>query len=104
VELADWLAMYVAPVKPSESDLAQHVTEAIKPAVAALAVRLATVSWDKASIAQAIKDTLQEAGLKMPQLAIPVRVMVSGRTQTPSVDAMLALFPRQELIARLQVA
>jgi glutamyl-tRNA synthetase len=104
VELADWLAMYVAPVKPSESDLAQHVTEAIKPAVAALAVHLATVSWDKASIAQAIKDTLQEAGLKMPQLAIPVRVMVSGRTQTPSVDAMLALFPRQELIARLQVA
>lgn len=104
VELADWLAMFVAPVQPAEADVAQHVTAAVKPALAALATRLATVTWDKPSLNQAIKDTIGEFGIKMPQLAIPVRVLVCGRAQTPSVDAVLALFSREEVISRLQTA
>ncbi|MBQ0931549.1 glutamate--tRNA ligase [Ideonella alba] len=101
VELADWLAMYFAPVTPSPEDRAQHVTDALRPALAALAARLQTCAWEKAAINQAIKDTIGEFGLKMPQLAIPVRVLVCGRAQTPSVDAVLALFSREEVVARL---
>ena len=104
VELADWLAMYFAPVTPSAEDLAQHVTDAVKPAIAALAVRLAQVEWDKAAVNQAIKDTIGEFKLKMPQLAIPVRVLVCARAQTPSVDAVLALFSREVVLARLSHA
>jgi glutamyl-tRNA synthetase len=40
----------------------------------------------------------------MPQLAMPVRVLVMGTTQTPSVDAMLALHRRDTVIARLRAA
>jgi glutamyl-tRNA synthetase len=101
-DLADWLAMYFAPVAPSAEERAQHVTEAVKPALVALAGRLATVDWEKAAINQAIKDTIAEHGLKMPQLAIPVRVLVCGRAQTPSVDAVLSLFDRKIVIDRLQ--
>lgn len=101
-DLADWLAMYFAPVTPSTEEQAQHVTEAVKPALQALAGRLATVDWEKAAINQAIKDTIAEHGLKMPQLAIPVRVLVCGRAQTPSVDAVLSLFDRKIVIDRLQ--
>ena len=101
-DLADWLAMYFAPVTPSAEEWAQHVTEAVKPALLALAGRLAAVDWEKAAINQAIKDTIAEHGLKMPQLAIPVRVLVCGRAQTPSVDAVLSLFDRKIVIDRLQ--
>ncbi|HSI50449.1 MAG TPA: glutamate--tRNA ligase [Ideonella sp.] len=105
VELADWLAMYFAPVQPAEAELAQHVTDAVRPALAALATRLAALAeWDKASIQQAIKETIGEHGLKMPQLAIPVRVLVCGRAQTPSVDAVLSLFDRQVVVDRLRNA
>jgi glutamyl-tRNA synthetase len=38
----------------------------------------------------------------MPQLAPAVRVLVCGRAQTPSIDAVLALFPRQKVLLRLQ--
>jgi glutamyl-tRNA synthetase len=31
-----------------------------------------------------------------------VRVLVCGRAQTPSIDAVLALFPRQKVLLRLQ--
>jgi glutamyl-tRNA synthetase len=103
-ELADWLAMYFAPVTPAADDLAQHLTDPAKAALPALAARLAEVAWDKAAINQAIKDTIAEHKLKMPQLAIPVRVLVCGRAQTPSVDAVLALFPREVVLARLQSA
>ncbi len=102
VELADWLAMYFAPVTPSDADRVQHLTETIRPAFAALAARLGAATWDKAGINQALKDTLAEFKLKMPHLAIPVRVAVCGRAQTPSVDAVLVLFDQKIVIERLQ--
>ena len=40
----------------------------------------------------------------MPQLAHAVRVLVCGRAQTPSIDAVLALFPKETVANRLQNA
>jgi glutamyl-tRNA synthetase len=39
--------------------------------------------------------------LKMPRIAMPLRVMVSGGTQTPSIDATLELIGRAEVLARI---
>jgi glutamyl-tRNA synthetase len=102
VELADWAQMFFTPVSPSAADLAAHVGPPVVPALRALRDRLAEVAWDKASIAQALKETLAAHGLKMPQLAPAVRVLVCGRAQTPSIDAVLALFRRETVLERLQ--
>ncbi len=102
VDLADWLQMYFAPVRPSADDLAAHVTDAVRPALVSLRDRLAACTWDKAGIAQALKDTLAEHKLKMPLLAMPLRALLCGRTQTPSVDAVVALFDRTTALVRLQ--
>ncbi|AKJ28290.1 glutamate--tRNA ligase [Caldimonas brevitalea] len=102
IELADWVSMYFAPVAPSAEDLAAHVTDAVKPALQTLADKLASVAWDKAAIQQTIKESIAAHGLKMPQLAIPVRVLVCGRAQTPSIDAVLGLFDRKVVIERLR--
>jgi len=103
-ELADWLQMYVADVAPSAEDLATHVTEAVKPALATLRNKLAGIEWNKGAIAAAIKETLGAHGLKMPMLAHAVRVLVCGRAQTPSLDAVLELFAQEKVLARLQNA
>jgi glutamyl-tRNA synthetase len=104
VELADWIGMYFVEVQPRAEDLATHVTGAVRPALQALRARLADVPWDKAAIAAAIKATLAEHGLKMPQLAHAVRVLVCGRAQTPSLDAVLELFTREQVLWRLRGA
>ncbi len=104
VALADWAAAFYADVTPLEAEFAQHVTEAVKPAVALLADKLVVCAWDRASITAAIKEVLAATGLKMPQLAMPVRVLVMGRAQTPSLDAVLALSKREIVVARLQSA
>ncbi len=103
VELADWLGMYFAAPHPPEQELATHLGEpAVRAALTALREQLAQVTWDRASIAQTIKTTLAAHGLKMPQLALPLRLLVCGRTQTPSIDAVLELFDRDTVLARLR--
>ncbi len=101
VELMEWLTMYVQHLHAPAEELEAQLTEVTRPAVLALAKRLESVAWEKDAINQAIKDTLKELGLKMPQLAIPVRLLVCGRSQTPSVDAVLSLFERNDVLARL---
>ncbi len=104
VALANWAAAFYADVTPDAGEHAQHVTEAVKPALAALAAALADVAWDKAAIAAALKQVLAAHGLKMPQLAMPVRVLVMGTAQTPSLDAVLELHSRDVVLRRLQKA
>lgn len=102
VELADWIEMMFAEVQPRAEDVSAHVTEAVRPALQVLRDRFTTIDWDKATIAQAMKQVLAEHQLKMPQLAPALRVLVCGRTQTPSIDAVLALFPREAVLHRLR--
>jgi len=85
-----------------DGDRATHITDAVRPALRSLAMRLRNADWNKAAINQGIKETIAEHGLKMPQLAVPVRVLVCGRVQTPSIDAVLELFSRDEVLYRLQ--
>ena len=100
-DLAGWLAMVYADVTASADDVALHVPVAVRPALSSLRSRLAAIAWDKASIAAAIKETLVEHALKMGQLAPAVRVVVCGRAQTPSLDAVLEVFDRAVVLQRL---
>ena len=104
VALADWARAYYADVSPSADDLAKHVTEAVTPALQTLRGKLSAADWTVPGIAAAIKETLAEHGLKMPQLAMPLRVLVMGTPQTPSVDAMLALHRKEKILQRLPKA
>ena len=102
--LAEWLAMYFGPVAASEAERAQHLNEASLLACADLASAFNEAEWTPAGIAAAMKIVLLARGMKMPQLAIPVRVKVCGRAQTPAIDQVLALFDKKFVVERLQSA
>jgi glutamyl-tRNA synthetase len=104
VMLADWVAKFYAEVTPDVAELTQHVTEAIKPALELLVEKLSVCNWDKPSIASAIKEVLAAHAIKMPQLAMPVRVLVMGTAQTPSLDAVLELCEREKVLSRLRIS
>ena len=101
VALAVWARAIYADIEVTPADLALHAVDAVRPALHMLREKLAVCAWDKASIALAIKEVLAACSLKMPQLAVPVRVLVMGTPQTPSIDAVLALFDRESVLARL---
>ncbi len=102
VELAGWLRIFYVEPSSTAEDLSAHLTPAVRPALATLRQKLESAAWNKAGIALALKQTLAEYALKMPQLAPAVRVVVTGRTETPSIDAVLERFDRRTVLGRLE--
>ena len=102
--LAEWAATFYGEVAVSGENLTLHVTDAVRPALKLLADNLSKCVWDKAGISSSIKDVLGAFSMKMPQLAMPVRVLLMGTAQTPSLDAVLELSDREKVIDRLRKA
>lgn len=95
-------AQWVFSPPPALSDEAQaQITPAAREMLAAFSARLASVDWNREAISAAIKEIVTANKIKMPQFAIPLRLAVFGRAQTPAIDAMLALLAREEVIKRL---
>jgi glutamyl-tRNA synthetase len=101
VELADAVEQLQGHPQPTEELKTQHLTDITRPILAGFRTTLANVAWDVASISAALKTSLDEHSAKMPALAMPVRLALAGQTQTPSVDALIALFPREEVLKRI---
>jgi len=105
-ELADAAMLFYRTPDPANAEyqalLAQHLTDAVRPALAQFAQALQGVEWNKAALSAMMKGVLAAHGLKMPQLAMPLRLLVTGQLQTPAIDAVLELFGRDTVVARVQ--
>src|SRR6185295_7738503 len=101
VHLAENARMFYTYEQPMQKDIETQVDPKTRPALQMLKAKLAGVPWDRKSIAAAIAEVLKANGLKMPELAMPVRLLVTGRTQTPSLDAVLELLGRDTVLQRL---
>ena len=101
VELADAVEPYYIDLHPAPELLAQHLTDAARAALATLRGKLADVAWEKALLNAAIKETCAAHGIKMPQVAIPLRVVLLGQPQTPSIDAVLETMGQALVLGRL---
>jgi glutamyl-tRNA synthetase len=101
-ELADAAMLFYRQPKPEPELVAQHITDVVKPALAQFAQQCRSVEWNKAALSAAMKEVLAAYKLKMPQLAMPLRLALTGQLQTPSIDAVLELFGRDTVLARLE--
>ena len=102
VEVAELCGMFYALPQPATDLLAQHLTASAKGALEDLRQRLMALQvWEAPAIGAEIKQVVAAHQLKMPQLAMPLRLLVTGHLHTPSVDAVLALFPRDVVVQRL---
>jgi glutamyl-tRNA synthetase len=102
LELADEAEVFYIEMHPAQELLDTHLTPEVLPALREFAERIADVAWEAPALAALIKELLAKHNLKMPKLAMPLRVMLVGQTHTPSVDAVLALFPREMVRARMK--
>ena len=99
--LADAVEVFYVDLTPSPELLAQHLGDDARPALADFAAGIATVDWEIPQINTLIKETATKHGLKMPKLAMPLRVILTGQAQTPSVDAVIALIGRARVMEKL---
>ena len=80
---------------------AQGVPAQARPALEALRRELEGAAWEKKALGAAVSAAAKAHGLKMPQLAMPLRRVLTGREQTPSIDAVLELLGRDTVLARI---
>lgn len=100
-ELADAMMLFYREPKPDAALLQQHLTDTARSALTSFAAAAQGIDWTKEAIAALIKQVITDYAMKMPQLAMPLRLLVTGQLQTPSVDAVLALFGREVVLHRL---
>jgi len=96
-EIADSARLFYVYEEPDTSKIAGSV----RSALVLLLEKLKTTSWDRKSLGAAVSEVVKASGLKMPELAMPARLLITGRTQTPSLDAVLELIGRETVLARL---
>ena len=99
--LADAVEVFYANVTPNPELLAQHLADDARPALADFAAGIASVAWEIPAINALIKESVTKHGLKMPKLAMPLRVILTGQAQTPAVDAVIGLIGRDKVVATL---
>lgn len=102
VQLAEASLLFCgAPVTPDPALVAKHINDDVKLALADFTQGAADVHWQRTAIGALIKAVLAQHQMKMPQLAIPLRLIVAGTTQTPAIDAVLEIMGREAVLGKL---
>ncbi|HET7199782.1 MAG TPA: glutamate--tRNA ligase [Burkholderiales bacterium] len=87
---------------PAE-ELRKTLTDQVRPALADLTKRFASIDdWNEASVMGALNAVLKERSLKLPQLAMPLRLIVLGRAETPNIGPTLAVAGKKRVLERLR--
>jgi glutamyl-tRNA synthetase len=100
-ELANAAAYFYKPLTAADSVRTQYYTADVRGPLTVLRGRLETVPWTRQDINAQLKAVVAEHKLKLPRLAMPLRVMVTGEAQSPSIDAVLELLGRDEALHRI---
>ena len=101
-QLAADIAYFYATPQASVEDVEKHITPDVKPALQTLAEKLTTIDWNAEAIHAAINAVVTQYALKFPKLAMPLRVMLCGIAQSPSIDQVMAILGQKETLNRMQ--
>lgn len=67
-----------------------------------LKTRLSKVDdWNETTIDKILQDYREEEGLKVPMVNQPLRIAMTGSTNSPSLGLTLSLFHKDEAIKRI---
>ncbi|WP_066455063.1 glutamate--tRNA ligase [Castellaniella caeni] len=105
-DLAEGALLFCGPYRPACAELRAEVLDeaAVSLLRAFLVQSQAQADWSEAGLDALIKAFIKEHGVKMPKLAIPLRVAVTGQKHTPSIGAVLALLGRTTVLERLEAS
>lgn len=101
-ELADSIAYFYKMPEIDEAAATKHITADILPVIKTMTEQLAGLDWSVEAIHALINQLVTENGLKFPKIAMPLRVMLTGNAQSPSIDAVMYLLGRDEVISRIK--
>ncbi len=102
-EMADGAAFVLERPEP-DAKAAGQLNEESRARLAALAGALETVEWDGPALETLLREQAEAQGVKLGALAQPLRAALTGRTQSPPIDAVLLALGREESLRRIRAA
>lgn len=100
-ELADAVEYFYQQIHPTQEVLDKHLTAEVRPVMQVLMEQLAETEWVIEAVHGAIEQAVTSNGLKFPKVAMPLRVMLTGGAQSPSIDAVMVLLGKDETLRRM---
>ena len=105
VDLANSAAFLARVVPlPMEPKAAAALTAEARLMLREVGTALAATDFSVAGIDAALRDFAERNGLKLGQVAQPLRAALTGSTVSPGIDATLAALGRDEALARIVAA
>ena len=102
-ELAEQAMMFYAQSRATSGQIGQSVTAETRPVLDELAEKFSAITdWSAESVMEAIQAVTDKYKLKLPKIAMPLRLIVFGRAQTPNLGPVLALAGKKRVLERLQ--
>lgn len=101
-QLAADVAYFYQRQEANAADVEKHITPEILPVMQVLYERLENVEWTPEAIHEVIGSAVKENALKFPKVAMPLRVMIAGIAQSPSIDQVMAILGKQETLNRIK--
>jgi glutamyl-tRNA synthetase len=101
--LVDAMMIFYGEARATPEQLAAGLTDEVRPALAQLADRFSSIGdWSEESVMAAVNAVLNERKLKLPKIAMPLRLIVFGRAQTPNLGPTLAVAGKERVLERLR--
>lgn len=101
-ELASSCLIFYGKPAPDPEVLKEHLTDASREALKEYAANIETIDWNRDALKAMMKGILKQRKMKMPQVAMPLRLLLTGELHTPSIDAVVCLFGRETVLSRLK--
>ncbi len=104
VDLATTInSMAKAPSSYDEAAVAKNINDEAKDILRGFADALRNCdAKDENEFKAVIDEFLAARELKMPKLGMPIRIALTGSTQSPSINELLAIVGKEESIKRIQ--
>jgi glutamyl-tRNA synthetase len=101
--LAKDIAYIFEVQKPSQQDFEKHINAEALELIKSFQASLNKIDWTKEAIHNVMNEVVTLHAIKFPKLAMPLRVLLTGIAQSPSIDAVMAILGRDETMKRLNL-
>jgi glutamyl-tRNA synthetase len=104
VDMVDWVKPYFGQTVAIDNEAAEkYLTLAIAPVLSKLLARFEMFqTFSREEWEESFKNLVGEEGMKIGQLAQPVRVALTGRTASPGLFEVMDVLGRERTLFRLQ--
>lgn len=100
-QLARDIAFFFALPQANQADVEKHITPEALSVMSAFVGKIEAATWTAEAIHDVMNAVVAEQQIKFPKLAMPLRVMLTGGAQSPSIDQVMFILGRETSLQRI---